>query len=59
MQQANIIITYFQQNIIHKTIFVLIMSAKSISRCYASVNAEMPSSYWDYDNLQVQWGYAI
>ncbi|KAG1445009.1 hypothetical protein G6F56_010068 [Rhizopus delemar] len=29
---------------------------KSIARCYADVNTNMPSSYWDYDNLQVEWG---
>ncbi|KAG1171032.1 hypothetical protein G6F70_007147 [Rhizopus microsporus] len=29
---------------------------KSIARCYADVNAKMPASYWDYDNLQVEWG---
>ncbi|KAG2217170.1 hypothetical protein INT45_003594 [Circinella minor] len=28
----------------------------SIARCYADVNTKMPKSYWDYDNLQVQWG---
>ncbi|KAJ2450183.1 Casein kinase II subunit alpha [Coemansia sp. RSA 2424] len=26
------------------------------SRVYADANANMPSSYWDYDNLQVEWG---
>ncbi|CAO3657572.1 unnamed protein product [Mucor hiemalis] len=29
---------------------------KSIARCYADVNAKMPASYWDYGNLQVEWG---
>ncbi|KAI7852599.1 Pkinase-domain-containing protein [Circinella umbellata] len=28
----------------------------SIARCYADVNTKMPKTYWDYDNLQVQWG---
>ncbi|KAL1932264.1 hypothetical protein VTP01DRAFT_9320 [Rhizomucor pusillus] len=28
----------------------------SVARCYADVNSKMPPSYWDYDNLQVQWG---
>ncbi|KAI8990968.1 casein kinase II subunit alpha [Mycotypha africana] len=31
-------------------------NCKSIARCYADVNANMPASYWDYDNLQVEWG---
>ncbi|KAJ2910093.1 Casein kinase II subunit alpha [Coemansia aciculifera] len=26
------------------------------SRVYADANANMPNSYWDYDNLQVEWG---
>ncbi|KAJ2772143.1 Casein kinase II subunit alpha, partial [Coemansia nantahalensis] len=26
------------------------------SRVYAGVNANMPQSYWDYDNLQIEWG---
>ncbi|KAI8884193.1 casein kinase II subunit alpha [Backusella circina FSU 941] len=30
--------------------------SKSISRCYADFNSNMPSTYWDYDNLQVVWG---
>ncbi|KAJ3113674.1 Casein kinase II subunit alpha [Phlyctochytrium bullatum] len=28
----------------------------SIARVYAHVNQEMPREYWDYDNLQIQWG---
>ncbi|KAI9492599.1 kinase-like domain-containing protein [Zychaea mexicana] len=28
----------------------------SIARCYADANNKMPKTYWDYDNLQVQWG---
>ncbi|KAI9312577.1 Pkinase-domain-containing protein [Dichotomocladium elegans] len=28
----------------------------SVARCYADVNSKMPPSYWDYDNVQVQWG---
>ncbi|KAG1463103.1 hypothetical protein G6F46_001049 [Rhizopus delemar] len=31
-------------------------SCKSIARCYADVNSKLPPSYWDYDNLQVEWG---
>ncbi|KAI7873190.1 casein kinase II subunit alpha [Mucor mucedo] len=31
-------------------------TGKSIARCYADVNAKMPTAYWDYDNLQVEWG---
>ncbi|ORX68704.1 casein kinase II subunit alpha [Linderina pennispora] len=26
------------------------------SRVYADANSNMPQSYWDYDNLQVEWG---
>ncbi|KAJ1998282.1 Casein kinase II subunit alpha [Coemansia thaxteri] len=26
------------------------------SRVYVDANANMPQSYWDYDNLQVEWG---
>lgn len=33
-----------------------IPTGKSIARCYADVNANMPTAYWDYDNLQVEWG---
>ncbi|KAI8086567.1 casein kinase II subunit alpha [Halteromyces radiatus] len=32
------------------------LPCQSIARCYADVNTKMPESYWDYDNLQVQWG---
>lgn len=28
----------------------------SISRIYADVNAQQPREYWDYENLQIQWG---
>ncbi|OLL22712.1 Casein kinase II subunit alpha [Neolecta irregularis DAH-3] len=28
----------------------------SVARVYADVNEKMPRAYWDYDNLQVQWG---
>ncbi|KAI9268256.1 Pkinase-domain-containing protein [Phascolomyces articulosus] len=28
----------------------------SIARVYPDVNSKMPKTYWDYDNLQVQWG---
>ena len=30
---------------------------KSIARTHAHVNDEMPREYWDYDNLNIQWGY--
>ncbi|KAJ1859694.1 Casein kinase II subunit alpha, partial [Coemansia sp. RSA 486] len=26
------------------------------SRVYADANGNMPQSYWDYDNLEVEWG---
>lgn len=32
------------------------MPFQSVARCYTHVNEQMPDSYWDYDNLQVQWG---
>ncbi|KAI9300566.1 casein kinase II subunit alpha [Cunninghamella echinulata] len=32
------------------------MPFQSVAKCYAHVNEQMPDSYWDYDNLQVQWG---
>ncbi|KAJ3412035.1 Casein kinase II subunit alpha [Chytridiales sp. JEL 0842] len=32
------------------------MSGSSIARVYANVNQEKPREYWDYDNLQIQWG---
>lgn len=35
------------------------MPYPSVARVYADVNSKMPNSYWDYDNLQVQWGYAL
>ena len=28
----------------------------SIARAHAHVNEEMPKEYWDYDNLNIQWG---
>ncbi|KAI9486264.1 MAG: casein kinase II subunit alpha [Benjaminiella poitrasii] len=31
-------------------------NSKSLARCYVDVNSKMPNSYWDYDNLQVEWG---
>ncbi|PVU89970.1 hypothetical protein BB559_004838 [Furculomyces boomerangus] len=27
-----------------------------ISRVYADANSKMPREYWDYDNIQVEWG---
>ncbi|KAI9187967.1 Casein kinase II subunit alpha [Blastocladiella emersonii ATCC 22665] len=32
------------------------MRQTSIAREYADVNPTMPQSYWDYDNLVVEWG---
>ncbi|GAN02176.1 pkinase-domain-containing protein [Mucor ambiguus] len=29
---------------------------QSIAKCYADANTKLPSTYWDYDALQVQWG---
>ncbi|KAJ1885519.1 Casein kinase II subunit alpha, partial [Kickxella alabastrina] len=28
----------------------------TISRVYADANAKMPNAYWDYENLEVEWG---
>jgi len=28
----------------------------SIARVYAHVNSQQPREYWDYENLQIQWG---
>jgi len=28
----------------------------SVSRVYPNVNAAQPREYWDYENLQIQWG---
>lgn len=30
---------------------------QSVARVYANVNQSMSRDYWDYDTLQVQWGY--
>jgi len=32
------------------------MPTGSIARVYANVNETQAKEYWDYDNLQVQWG---
>ncbi|KAK9760689.1 Casein kinase II subunit alpha [Basidiobolus ranarum] len=32
------------------------MTSRSVARTYANVNQTLPKEYWDYDNLQVQWG---
>ncbi|KAG2188913.1 hypothetical protein INT44_004055, partial [Umbelopsis vinacea] len=32
------------------------MPYQSIARSYANVNQQQPREYYDYDNLQVQWG---
>lgn len=29
----------------------------SRARVYADVNVKRPREYWDYENLQVTWGY--
>ncbi|CAO3632109.1 unnamed protein product [Mucor hiemalis] len=31
------------------------ITGQSVARCYADANTKMPSNYWDYDVLQVQW----
>ncbi|KAI7867054.1 casein kinase II subunit alpha [Mucor mucedo] len=31
------------------------MTYQSVAKCYADANTKEPSSYWDYDALQVQW----
>lgn len=30
----------------------------SIARVYPDVNVHNPASYWDYENLSIEWGYA-
>lgn len=45
--------------IIYLNFFILIFDIilrMSIARQYANVNENMQRSYWDYDNLQIQWG---
>ncbi|ORX93662.1 Pkinase-domain-containing protein [Basidiobolus meristosporus CBS 931.73] len=32
------------------------MTSRSVARSYANVNQTLPREYWDYDNLQVNWG---
>ncbi|KAI7872567.1 casein kinase II subunit alpha [Spinellus fusiger] len=32
------------------------MPYQSVARCYADANTKVQSSYWDYCNLQVEWG---
>ncbi|RUS13650.1 kinase-like domain-containing protein [Jimgerdemannia flammicorona] len=32
---------------------------QSVARVYANVNQSMQREYWDYDTLQVQWGYVL
>ena len=34
------------------------MSVTSIARVYADVNSKKPRDYWDYENFEIQWGYA-
>lgn len=29
----------------------------SVSKVYANVNVERPPSYWDYDSMNIHWGY--
>lgn len=31
----------------------------SVATVYADVNEHRPPEYWDYDNLQVPWGYVL
>jgi casein kinase II subunit alpha len=31
------------------------LTMQSIAREYANVNPSMPKSYWDYDNLTLEW----
>jgi hypothetical protein len=31
----------------------------SLAKRYAHVNASQPKEYWDYDNLNLTWGYFI
>ncbi len=28
----------------------------STSRVYADVNTQRPKDYWDYENMNIQWG---
>jgi len=28
----------------------------TISKVYANVNSEMNQDYWDYDNMNIEWG---
>ena len=32
---------------------------QSVSRVYANANLERPREYYEYDKLQVQWGYIL
>lgn len=32
--------------------------AASVARVYADANAQRPKEYWDYESLDIQWGYA-
>jgi casein kinase II subunit alpha len=32
------------------------MPISSAARRHAEVNATMPRQYWDYDNVEIQWG---
>lgn len=31
----------------------------SVSKVYANVNVERPPSYWDYDSMNIHWGYVV
>lgn len=33
------------------------MAVPSVAKVYADYNQKMPSSYWDYDNVTVNWGH--
>ena len=28
----------------------------TVSKVYANVNSEMNQDYWDYDNMNIEWG---
>jgi casein kinase II subunit alpha len=32
--------------------------AASVARVYADANAQRPKEYWDYESLDIEWGYA-
>lgn len=38
---------------------ILIFTPNSVRRVYADVNKNRAAEYWDYENLNINWGYAI